>query len=64
MDVPVRLRVPSSSSSSDGVTALIRAVAIYMTTAYELDIKAISPNAEVVYELFRVVAAYEREVID
>jgi len=39
-------------------------VAIDMTTAYELEIKAHSPNAEVVYDLFHVVTKYGREVID
>ena len=48
----------------DGVAAQIRAVAIDMTTAYELEIKANCPNAEVVYDLFHVVAKYGREVID
>src|SRR5690606_34020599 len=39
-----------------GVAAQIRAVAIDMTTAYELEIKANCPNAEIVYDLFHVVA--------
>ena len=47
-----------------GVAAQIRAVAIDMTTAYELEIKAHCPNAEVVFDLFHVVAKYGREVID
>ncbi|MCD9045769.1 ISL3 family transposase, partial [Luteimonas sp. MHLX1A] len=47
-----------------GVAEQIRAVAIDMTTAYELEIKANCPNAEVVYDLFHVVAKYGREVID
>ena len=47
-----------------GVAGQIRAVAIDMTTAYELEIKAHCPNAEVVYDLFHVVAKYGREVID
>jgi len=34
------------------------------TTAYELEIKAQCPQAEVVYDLFHVVAKYGREVID
>lgn len=47
-----------------GAAARIEAVAIDMTTAYELEIKAQCPNAEVVYDLFHVVAKYGREVID
>jgi transposase len=48
----------------EGVAARIEAVAIDMTTAYELEIKARCPQAEVVYDLFHVVAKYGREVID
>jgi transposase len=44
--------------------ARIEAVAIDMTTAYELEIEAHCPQAEVVYDLFHVVAKYGREVID
>lgn len=47
-----------------GVAQRIRAVAIDMTTAYELEIKAHCPQAEIVYDLFHVVAKYGREVID
>lgn len=47
-----------------GVAERIEAVAIDMTTAYELEIQANCPNAEVVYDLFHVVAKYGREVID
>lgn len=35
-----------------------------MTTAYKLEINARCPQAEVVYDLFHVVAKYGREVID
>lgn len=48
----------------EGVAQRIEAVAIDMTTAYELEIKAHCPQAEVVYDLFHVVAKYGREVID
>lgn len=48
----------------EGVAGQIRAVAIDMTTAYELEIQAHCPNAEIVYDLFHVVAKYGREVID
>ncbi|SAK95668.1 transposase [Caballeronia glebae] len=48
----------------EGVAARIEAVAIDMTTAYELEIKAHCPQADVVYDLFHVVAKYGREVID
>jgi transposase len=47
-----------------GVAGQIRAVAIDMTTAYELEIKAHCPQADVVFDLFHVVAKYGREVID
>lgn len=47
-----------------GVTERIEAVAIDMTTAYELEIKAHCPQAEIVFDLFHVVAKYGREVID
>jgi len=47
-----------------GVAERIEAVAIDMTTSYELEIKANCPNAEIVYDLFHVVAKYGREVID
>ena len=35
-----------------------------MTTAYELEIRAYCPKAEIVYDLFHVIAKYGREVID
>ena len=47
-----------------GAAKRIEAVAIDMTTAYELEIKEHCPQAEVVYDLFHVVAKYGREVID
>lgn len=47
-----------------GVAGQIRAVAIDMTTAYELEIQTNCPNAEIVYDLFHVMAKYGREVID
>ncbi len=47
-----------------GVAQRIKAVAIDMTTAYELEIQAHCPQAEIVYDLFHVVAKYGREVID
>lgn len=47
-----------------GVAEQIRAVAIDMTTAYALEIRAHCPNAEIVYDLFHVVAKDGREVID
>lgn len=42
----------------------LRAVAMDMNTAYDLEVKQYCPNAEVVYDLFHVVAKYGREVID
>lgn len=47
-----------------GVAQRIKAVAIDMTTAYELEIRDHCPQAEIVYDLFHVVAKYGREVID
>jgi transposase len=44
--------------------AQIKAVAMDMNTAYDLEVRAHCPNAEVVYDLFHVVAKYGREVID
>ena len=35
-----------------------------MSTAYDLEVRQHCPNAEVVYDLFHVVAKYGREVID
>jgi len=42
----------------------IEAVAMDMNTAFDLEVKAYCPRAEVVYDLFHVVAKYGREVID
>ena len=42
----------------------IEAVAMDMNSAFDLEVKANCPNAEVVYDLFHVVAKYGREVID
>nr|WP_273774756.1 transposase [Burkholderia mallei] len=39
-------------------------LAIDMTTAYELEIKEQCPQAEIVFDLYHVVAKYGREVID
>ncbi|CAJ3650324.1 transposase IS204/IS1001/IS1096/IS1165 family protein [Burkholderia pseudomallei] len=46
------------------VAERIEAVAIDMTTAYELEIKEQCPQAEIVFDLYHVVAKYGREVID
>ncbi len=35
-----------------------------MNSAFDVDVKAQCPNAEVVYDLIHVVAKYGREVID
>lgn len=48
---------------SEGCQAL-RAVAMDMNSAYDLEVRQHCPNAEVVYDLFHVVAKYGREVID
>lgn len=42
----------------------IEAVAMNMNTAFDLEVKQHCPQAEVVYDLFHVVARYGREVID
>lgn len=42
----------------------IEAVAMDQNTAFDLEVKEHCPNAEVVYDLFHVVAKYGREVID
>lgn len=42
----------------------LRAVAMDMNTAYDLEVKQHCPTAAVVYDLFHVVAKYGREVID
>lgn len=42
----------------------IEAVAMDMNTAFDLEVKQHCPQAEVVYDLFHVVARYGREVID
>src|SRR5690606_27606699 len=44
--------------------ARIRAVAMDMNSAFDLEVKQHCPNAEVVYDLFHVVAKFGREVID
>lgn len=42
----------------------IEAVAMDQNSAFDLEVKAHCPDAEVVYDLFHVVAKYGREVID
>lgn len=42
----------------------IQAVAMDQNTAFDLEVKAHCPQAEVVYDLFHVVAKFGREVID
>lgn len=42
----------------------IEAVAMDMNTAFDLEVKKHCPKAEVVYDLFHVIAKYGREVID
>ncbi|MCR4471948.1 ISL3 family transposase, partial [Burkholderia sp. SCN-KJ] len=48
----------------EGAAKRIEAVAIDMTTAYELEIREQCPQAEIVFDLYHVVAKYGREVID
>lgn len=42
----------------------VEAVAMDMNGAYAAEVKAQCPNAEIVYDLFHVVAKYGREVVD
>ena len=42
----------------------IRAVVMDMSTAYELEVRSHCPQAQIVFDLFHVVAKYGREVID
>ncbi len=42
----------------------IEAVSMDMNTAFDLEVRAHCPNAEVVYDLFHVVARFGREVVD
>lgn len=42
----------------------IEAVAMDMNTAFDLEVRQHCPNAEVVYDLFHVVARFGREVVD
>jgi len=44
--------------------AKIRAVAMDMNSAHEMEVKANCPSAQIVFDLFHVVAKYGREVID
>ncbi|MCC6428640.1 MAG: ISL3 family transposase [Phycisphaerales bacterium] len=44
--------------------AQVRAVAMDMNSAHEAEVKANCPQAQVVFDLFHVVAKYGREVID
>jgi transposase len=44
--------------------AQIRAVAMDMNSAHELEVKANCPAAQIVFDLFHVVAKYGREVLD
>jgi len=42
----------------------IKAVAMDMNTAFDLEVQRHCPNARVIYDLFHVIAKYGREVID
>jgi transposase len=44
--------------------AQLRAAVMDMNTAYDLEVRMHCPEAEIVYDLFHVVAKYGREVID
>jgi hypothetical protein len=46
----------------EGVAERIESITIDMRMAYELEIKAPCPQAEIVFDLFHVVAQYGREV--
>ena len=60
---PGRYPVPSSSSSASDASQ-IEAVAMDVNTAFDLEVKQHCLQAEVVYDLFHVVARYGREVVD
>jgi len=55
---------PFFAALSEEERRAIRAVVMDMNTAYDLEVRAWCPNAEVVYDLFHVVVKYGREVID
>lgn len=55
---------PFFESLSQAEREQIRAVVMDMNTAFDLEVREQCPNAEVVYDLFHVVAKYGREVID
>ena len=44
--------------------AALQAAVMDMNSSYDLEVRAHCPNAEIVYDLFHVVAKYGREVID
>ena len=44
--------------------ASLEAVVMDMSAAYDVEVRAQCPNAEIVYDLFHVIARYGREVID
>lgn len=54
---------PFFESLSEEQRAQIQAVAMDMNASYELEVQRFCPNAEIVYDLFHVVAKYGREVI-
>jgi transposase len=55
---------PFFEALGSDVCRQIRAVAIDMNAAFELEIRMHCPQAEIVYDLYHVVAKYGREVID
>ena len=55
---------PFFEDLSETTRRQIKAVVMDMNTAFDLEVQAHCPNAEVVYDLFHVVAKYGREVID
>lgn len=55
---------PFFESLDEAARRRIKAVVMDMNTAFDLEVRAHCPNAEVVYDLFHVVAKYGREVID
>ena len=55
---------PFFESLDESTRQRIKAVVMDMNTAFDLEVQAHCPNAEVVYDLFHVIAKYGREVID